>query len=78
MQHALVFPVIHLYNYFLNAASVHSFFYAFFFKFGNDKLAEGSTISACPRLMCFFNRDDTKGTNSSKKFVFDVCVFCFI
>ena len=34
-------------------------------------------IPACPSLMCFFNRGDTEGTNSSKKFVSDVCV-CFV
>ena len=34
-------------------------------------------IPACPSLMCFFNRGDTDGTNSSKKFVFNVCV-CFV
>ena len=27
-----------------------------------------STIPACPSLMCFFNRGDTEGTNSSKVF----------
>ena len=27
---------------------------------------EWSTIPACPTLMCFFNRGDTEGTNSSK------------
>ena len=27
---------------------------------------EWSTIPACPSLMCFFNRGDTKGTNSLK------------
>ena len=32
-------------------------------------------IPACPSLVCFFNKDKTEGTNSSKNFVFDVCVF---
>ena len=66
----LVFAVMHLYNileFFI--ASVHSFFFFllyFFKKSGIDKSTEWSTIPACPSLMCFFNRGDTKGTNSSK------------
>ena len=62
----LVFAVMHLYNileFFI--ASVHSFFYTLL-KSGIDKLTEWSTIPVCPSLMCFFNRGDTKGTNSSK------------
>ena len=62
----LVFAVMHLYNileFFI--ASVHSFFYIFL-KSGIDKSTEWSTIPACPSLMCFFNRGDTEGTNSSK------------
>ena len=34
-------------------------------------------IPACPSLVCFFNRGDIEGTDSSKKFMFDVCV-CFM
>ena len=69
----LVFAGMHLYNileFFI--ASVHSFFLFFFntflfcFQFGIDKSTEWSTILACPSLMCFFNRCDTEGTNSSK------------
>ena len=59
----LVFAVMHLYNileFFI--ASVHSFFYTFL-KSGIDESMEWSTIPACPSLMCFFNRDDTEGTN---------------
>ena len=62
----LGFAVMHLYNiseFFI--ASVHSFFYTFL-KSGIDKSTEWSTITACPSLMCFFNRGDTEGTNSSK------------
>ena len=62
----LVFAVMHLYNileFFI--ASVHSFFYTFL-KSGIDKSTEWSTIQACPSLMCFFNRGDTEGANSSK------------
>ena len=62
----LVFAVMHLYNileFFI--ASVRSFF-ILFKKSGIDKSTEWSMIPACPSLMCFFNRDDTEGTNSSK------------
>ena len=62
----LVFAVMHLNNileFFI--ASVHSFSYTFL-KSGIDKSTEWSTIPACPSLMCFFNRGDTEGTNSSK------------
>ena len=62
----LVFAVMRLYNileFFI--ASVHSFFYTFF-KSGIDTSTEWSTIPVCPSLMCFFNRGDTEGTNSSK------------
>ena len=31
-----------------------------------SKLTEWSTILACPSRMCFLNRGDTEGTNSSK------------
>ena len=62
----LVFAVMHLYNileFFI--ASVHSFF-ILFLKSVIDKSTEWSTTPACPSLMCFFNRGDTEGTNSSK------------
>ena len=63
----LVFAVMHLYNileFFI--AFVHSFFILFLKKSGIYKSSEWSTIPACPSLMCFFNRDDSEGTNSSK------------
>ena len=41
-------------------------FFILFLKSGIDKSTEWSTIRACPSLMCFFNRGDTEGTNSSK------------
>ena len=41
-------------------------YFNFFVKSGIDKSTEWSTIPACPSLMCFFNRGDTEGTNSSK------------
>ena len=62
----LVFAVMHLYHileFFID--SVHSFF-ILFLKSGTDKSTEWSTIPACPSFMCFFNRGDTEGTNSSK------------
>ena len=62
----LVFAVMHLYNileFFI--ASVHSFL-ILFLKSGIDKSMEWSTIPVCSSLMCFFNRGDTEGTNSSK------------
>ena len=64
---ALVFDVMHLCKKKF-IAFVHSFFnFFFFFPFGIDKSTEWSTIPVCPSLMRFFlNRDDTKGTNSSK------------
>ena len=65
----LVFAVMRLYNILeVFIASVHSFFFLILLKkkSGIDKSTEWSTIPACPRLMCFFNRGDTEGTNSSK------------
>ena len=62
----LVFAAMHLYNIFeFFIASVHSFL-ILFLKSGIDKSTEWSTIPACPSLMCFFNRGDAEGTNSSK------------
>ena len=62
----LVFAVMHLYHileFFLLLLFI-PFFYTFL-KSGIDKSTEWSTIPACPSLMCFFNRGDTEGTNSS-------------
>ena len=38
---------------------------------------ELSTIPACPRLMCFFNRGNTERTNSSKILCLMFCK-CFV
>ena len=46
-----------------------------FFLSGIDKSTEWSMIPACPSLMCFFNRGDTEGTNSSN---FLCSVFVYI
>ena len=63
---ALIFAVMHLNQIFeFCIASVHSFV-ILFFKSDIDKSVKWSTILACPSLKCFFNRSDTKGTNSSK------------
>ena len=49
-----------------------------FLKSGIDKSTEWSTIPACPSLMCFFNRGDTEGINSSKMLcsMFVYVLFC--
>ena len=63
--------------YFLSFFPVHSFFIYTFKKSGIDKSMEWSTIPACPGFMCFFNTDNTEGTNSSKiLFLIFVYVFC--
>ena len=59
----LVFAVMHLYSIFY--CSCPFLFYTLK-KSGIDKSTEWSTIPACPSLVCFFNRGDTTGTNSSK------------
>ena len=78
----LVFAVMHLYNIyiFFFIASVHSFFFFFilFKKSGIDKSTEWSAIPVCPSLMCFFNRGDNEGTNSSKILCRCLCMFCFM
>ena len=38
----------------------------YFQKSGIDTSTAGSTIPACPSLMCFFNTGNTKGTNFLK------------
>ena len=74
---ALVFAVMHLYIFLFLLLSIR--FLYFLKKSGIDKSTEWSTIPACPSLMCFFNRGDTEGTNSSKTlclmFVYVLCKF---
>ena len=60
---ALVFDIMHLFNICYRFCPFLSYT---FLKSGIDKSAEWSTIPACSSLMCFFNRGDTEGTNSSK------------
>ena len=61
---ALVFAVMHLYDLiFLLLLSIP---FLYFLKSGIDKSTEWSTIPECPSFMCFFNRGDTEGANSSK------------
>ena len=62
----LVLAVTHLYNLKKMYFFCLFLFYTFFLKSGIDKSTEWPTIPACPSLMCFFNRGDTEGTNSSK------------
>ena len=63
---ALVFAIMHLYNFLkFHIVSVHSFF-IFFFNLVSINETEWSTIPACPSLMCSFNRGNTEGTKSSK------------
>ena len=64
---ALVFAIMHLYNFYFYfyIASIHSFF-VFFFNLVSINWTEWSTIPACPSLMCSFNRGNIEGTNSSK------------
>ena len=68
----LVFAFMHLYNildFFI--ASVHSFFYTFFFLNlvlinRRDGPRYQRVLALCLALCAFFNRGDTEGTNSSK------------
>ena len=57
-------------------ASVHSFFE--FFLPGVDKSMEGSTIPACPSLVCFYNTGNTEETNSSKVLCLMFVYVCFV
>ena len=63
----LVFAVMHLYIIFsiLLLLSI-PFFFSFFYTSGIDNLTEGSTIPACPSLMCLYSMGNTEGANSSK------------
>ena len=63
---ALVFAIMHLYNFLLfYIVSVHSFF-IFCFNLVSINKTEWSMIPACPGLMCAFNRGNIEGTNSLK------------
>ena len=63
---ALVFAVMHLHTFLIASAHSYFLFKLFFFKPGIDKSTKRSTIPACPSLMCFFNKGNIEGTNSSK------------
>ena len=75
----LVFAVMHLYNILEFFHCFCPFLFYTFFKSGIDKSTEWSMMPACPSLLCFFNRGDTEGTNSSKilcpMFVYVLCKF---
>ena len=47
------------------------------FNLASINKTEWSTIPACPSLMCYFNRGNTAGTNSSKMCLMFVYV-CFM
>ena len=62
----LVFPVTHLYNFFL-IASVHSSFVFFFLNLVLKNRRNGPRYQRVLALcVVFFNRGDTEGTNPSK------------
>ena len=79
---ALMFAVMHLYKKKIIYCFCPFLFFFFFFytflKSGIDKSTEWSTIPACPSLMCFYNRGDTEGTNSSKKLCFMFVYVSFV
>ena len=57
---ALVFAIMHLYNFLkFCIVSVHSFF-IFFFNLVLINYIEWLIIPACPSLMCSFNRGNTE------------------
>ena len=74
---ALVFAVMHLYEFFFNIASVHSFF-IYFFKSGIDKSTEWSTIPACPSRMFCLVGVIPEGLILRKFCVRCLCTFCFM
>ena len=53
-------------NFLSTLCSCQFLFLYFLKKSGIVKLTEWSMIPACPSLICFFNRGDIKGTNSSQ------------
>ena len=63
----LYLPLQNIFLFYI--VSVYSFF-IFFFNLVSINQTEWLTISACPSLMCSFNRGNIEGTNSSKKFMF--------
>ena len=63
---ALLFAVMYLYNILIFINCFCPFLFHAVKKSGINKSTEWSTIPACPSPMCFFNRGETEGTNSSK------------
>ena len=81
MQHAAIrhwYLLLCIYIIFFKCSLLLSIPFLYFKK-GIDKSTEWSTTPACPSPMCFFNRGNTEGTNSSKGlcliFVYDLCKF---
>ena len=58
--------MMHLFLYFKICYRFCPFLFYTFYKSGIDESTEWSTIPVCPSLMCFFDRGNTKGTNSPK------------
>ena len=75
----LVFAVKHLYNIleFFYCFCPFLFFYTFFKNLVLINRRNGPRYQRVLALCAFFNRGDAEGTNSSKMFVFSVCV-CFV
>ena len=58
---------IYITFFYFSIVSVHSFF--IFLYPGTDQLARMVDDTACPSLMCSFNKGNIEGTNSLKNFV---------
>ena len=74
---ALLFAVMNLYNI-LNFVIVSAHSILYFEKSGINKSTEGSTIPACPSLLCFLNKGNTLGTNPSKILCLVFVYVCFV
>ena len=69
---ALVFAVMQLYNILIKKNS--SVYSPFILSLKKKNLVLINRLNG-PRLMCFSNRANTEGTNSSKILCFDVCEY---
>ena len=71
------YPFIPNLNILLPLSLLFFFLYIYFLKIWYWLIDGRVHDTSMSRFMCFFNRDNTEGTNSLKKIVFDVCV-CFV